>query len=301
MSELVSRHVQAVRMVNSRWLAAVVIVVCFGWSFWPTLRRLWLVWQTAADYSAGQLVPLAAVYLLWRRRHDLTGLDVRPCWWGLAVLALSQAARFLGAYWVSASLERCSLVLAVAGLVLLLAGSQVFWQLRWLLLFLVLALPLPARVHELVSLPMQTMATRGAGFLLELAGLAVIQEGNVLHLDGRTSIAVAEACNGLRMLTAFVIVAAVMAMLVTRPAWQRAGLLISSVPVAIAANVLRLAVTGMVAMALGSTLTERFHDLAGLLMMPLAVAILAAELALFARLVSGGQLQSARRQAAGPR
>jgi exosortase/archaeosortase family protein len=88
------------------------------------------------------------------------------------------------------------------------------------------------------------------------------------------------------MLTAFVVVAATLAFLVKRPRWQKAVLVISSVPVAIICNLARLCITAeLFAMGFGKLAETFFHDFAGLMMMPLAVLILAAELALMKKLV----------------
>ena len=97
---------------------------------------------------------------------------------------------------------------------------------------------------------------------------------------------VAEACSGLRMLTAFVIVAAVLAYVVNRPRWQKLVLIISSIPVAILCNIARVVVTALLFQVAGSDVAEKFfHDFAGWAMMPLAVLILVGELWIMSRLV----------------
>jgi exosortase len=105
-------------------------------------------------------------------------------------------------------------------------------------------------------------------------------------LNGDTPVAVAEACSGLRMLTAFVVVAAFMAFVLRRPAWQRIALVASSVPIAIVCNLVRLVATAELFVLVSSDIGERFfHDFAGLTMMPLAVLMLVGELWLFSVLV----------------
>lgn len=202
------------------------------------------------------------------------------------MILLGQAMRLSGLLFIFESAERYSLVVTGAGVVLLMAGGQVFWRLRWILLFLLLMVPLPGKVHNLISGPLQNVATGGAVFCLELLGISVAREGNVIVLNDAVPLAVAEACSGLRMLTAFIVVAATMAYIVRRPRWQRTVLLISSVPIAIACNLARLVVTAELYLVASSETAERFfHDFAGLTMMPLAVLILIGELALMNRLV----------------
>jgi exosortase/archaeosortase family protein len=81
------------------------------------------------------------------------------------------------------------------------------------------------------------------------------------------------------MLTAFIVVAYTLAYMVNRPKWQKIALMISSIPVAIACNIIRLFVTAELFLVASSKTAEKFfHDFAGLTMMPMAILILACEL-----------------------
>lgn len=257
----------------------VLLAAAGGWSYWPTLVDLVGVWWNDSDYSMGLLVPLVAAGLAWSRRRQLAELR-RPAWgWGLAALAASQAVRLAGVVYHYGTLERWSMLLAVAAVVLLLGGGAVLWNLRWILLFCMLMFPLPHRVHESVSGPLQGLAASGAVFLLEVFGAAVRREGNVIILNESYAVAVAEACSGLRMLMAFVVVAAVFAFMVRRPAWKKGALVVSSAPIAILCNLARLVASAQLMAAARSDLAEHLmHDMAGYVMMPLAVGILALEL-----------------------
>ncbi|MFQ5414775.1 MAG: exosortase/archaeosortase family protein [Phycisphaerae bacterium] len=256
------------------------------WCYWPTILDLVHDWQTNDNYSVGQLVPLACLYLLWHDRKALARCAVVPCWWGVGVILAAQAARAFGLIQLYESAERYALVLTIIGVVLLVAGRHVFGRVKWLLLFLFLMVPLPGRIHNRISDPLQEVATTGAVFTLELFGVAVAREGNVMVLDDTIHVAVAEACSGLRMLTAFVVVACTLAYLVDRPRWQKVALITSSIPVAILCNLIRLFVTAVLFMNTDGAFAQRFfHDFAGLTMMPLAILLLVGELWLLARLV----------------
>lgn len=257
-----------------------------AWSYWSVLVGLNHEWQNNENYSVGQLVPMVALYLVWQERAALRKLELRPCWWGLGVMVLAEAVRAFGLLRLYESAERYALVISVAGLVLLVAGRRVFGQLRWVLAFLLLMVPLPGRVHNLIAGPMQTLATSSAVFVLELFGVTVSREGNIMVLNESVRIAVVEACSGLRMLTAFVVVAAAMAYLVERPRWQKVVLLASSVAVAMVCNLIRLAVTALLFLWADNELAELFfHDFAGWTMMPLAVFILVFELWIMSKVV----------------
>jgi exosortase len=257
------------------------------WSCWPTVADLFKEWQTNEDYSAGQLVPLVAIFFVWVRRKKLRECVYRPCWWGgIALLVLAYAAQMYGLLFMFESARRYSLVLTVAGLVLLVAGWQVFRRVSWILLFLFLMVPLPGRIHNMISGPLQRLATSGSVFILEAFLPRVGQQGNVVMLNENTPMAVAEACSGLRMLTAFIIVAGFIAYMVKRPRWQKATLLASSIPVAVVCNIIRIVATAVLMLMVSTQAGEKFfHDFAGIVMMPCAVLLLFGEIWLMDRLV----------------
>lgn len=272
---------------SSAWVlpGVVLLVAVLLWSYWPVLRRLVNDWRNDDNYSVGALVPVAGLYLLWINRKRLGRCPIRPSLWGLPVILAAEAARWYGLTHLFESAERYAFVLTLWGLVWLVLGTAMFRRLFWILCFLLLMVPLPGKVHNLISNPLQTLASSGAVFMLELMGVAVIPEGNVMVVNGDTPLAVAEACSGLRMLTAFVVVAAVLAFVVHRPPWQRAVLVVSSVPVAIVCNMVRLAATAVLFLVAGNETAQTFfHDFAGLVMMPTAFAILMGELWIMARL-----------------
>jgi len=272
------------------WVSWLLIPAGLIWSYWSTLVELFAFWQTNQDYSVGQLVPLVAGYLIWADRKRLRALPVRVCWWGLTGLVFAQAVRFAGLYYDYVSFERYSFVLTLGSLCWLLFGSAVVRRCGWVLVFLFLMLPLPGRVHTAVTLPLQGFATRSATFVLDMLGYWVVREGNVLQVNENTRAAVAEACNGLRMLSAFVFVAAVLAFLVKRPAWQRAVVVASAIPIAVFANTARLVVTVILCESVDSGLADRFfHDFAGVAMMPVAIALVIGELWLLRWLADGAR------------
>ncbi len=278
---------QTAESAGRSWLPIVLLLGgAILWVYWPVLASLRKEWQTDQNYSVGQLVPFAVLYLLWNDRKRLSGVRCRACWWGIGVIALAQAARLFGLVRLFESAERYALVLTIIGVVLLVTGWEVFWKVRWLLLFLFLMVPLPGRIHNMISGPLQENATAGAVFFLELLGISLTNEGNVIVLNDDVPLAVAEACSGLRMLTAFVVVAFTLAYVVRRPPWQKVALVLSSVPVAIICNTARLVVTALLFLVGSSELANRFfHDFAGFTMMPLAVLMLILELWIMSKLV----------------
>ncbi|MBM4026870.1 MAG: exosortase [Planctomycetes bacterium] len=264
-----------------------IVLAAFLWSFWPTFADLWDVWHRSDEYSSGLLVPFLAGYVLWLRRRELQPTAIRPAlWFGLGAFLVAQAVRGAGTGFYYSSAERVSIVLTLAALVLLVLGWRYLVKVASILLFLCLMLPWPHRIQSAVTLPLQRWSTTAAVFCLELAGYDIRQDGNVIHI-GHASVAVAEACNGLRMITAFFVISGLVALLVKRAWWEKLILLGSSLPIAFLCNTLRLAVTAVAFTLIeGEEWEQRFHDWGGYMMMPVALALVVGELWLLARLTT---------------
>jgi len=267
-------------------LAVLALLSITTWSYWPTGVGLFNAWQSSDDYSAGQLVPLVAVFFIWRKRSVLRHCALVPCWWaGIPLLMVTQIAAIYGLLSFRFSVERYSLVPTIAALILLVLGRRVFRCLFWILLFLFLMFPLPGFLHRMISDPLQRIATTGSVFLLEAVGVPVGQQGNIVILNDDIPMAVAEACSGLRMLTAFIIVAAFVAYVVKRSRLQKAVLVVSSIPIAVISNMIRIFLTAIVMLYVSVEVGEKFfHDFAGLVMMPATVMLIFCELWLMDRL-----------------
>ena len=268
------------------WLAGSLVLIAFLWSYKAGLADLWNIWQRSDEYSSGLLVPFLAVYILWSRRHDIAQCKIRYSVWGLFAFIAAQVVRLFGLFFMYSSAERLSIVLTIAALVLLLFGWQLLRKVSTVLLYLCLMLPWPNRMQAAVTLPLQRWATSSAVFCLEVVGYEVVREGNVIHI-GDVSVAVAEACNGLRMITAFFVISGLVVLLVKRAWWEKLIVLVSSLPIALLCNTVRLAITASFFTVLEGEHWEKiFHDFGGYAMMPLALAAVVAELWLLAKLTT---------------
>jgi exosortase len=261
-----------------KYVAPAAIIIAFMWSYWPGLISLWKVWMQSDEYSSGLLVPFLAIYILWLRRQAISQVPVKPSIWGLFLFLFAQAFRIFGLFFLFSSVEMFSIVLSIAGIVLFLFGCRLFIKISTVLLFLFLMLPWPHRVQAAVSLPLQSLSTSSAVFCLQVMGFDIMREGNIIHI-GNSTVAVAEACNGLRMITAFFVISGLVALLINRTWWEKLIVLISSLPVAFLCNTLRLAITAIFFTIIEGPYWEKvFHDFGGYAMMPLAVAFIVAEL-----------------------
>jgi exosortase len=271
---------------RSLWPVAALLIPTAGlvWAFWTTFADLAQVWKINPQYSHGWLVPLFAAVLLYARRHRLDFAAFTPSVWGVPLLALGVGLRLVGAYYYYAWLDPISLLPTVFG-VGVLVGGRAFARWAWpAVLFLAFMVPLPYRVAIALSGPLQHLATVVSTFFMQILGLPALAEGNVILLNDQR-INIVEACSGLSMLVVFVAMSAAMAIIVARPLVDRLILLVSAIPIAIAANVIRITVTGVLYESVnGATAHAFFHDLAGLLMPVFALGLLWLELKVLGRL-----------------
>lgn len=269
------------------------IAAAFAWCFWPQIADLWQVWLRSDEYSSGLLVPLLAVYVLWVRRAELTNLEIKPgLLAGLALFTAAQGLRFFGLYFMYDSAEKLSLVVSIWAAVLMLWGWRACRKVWPVMIFLLLMLPWPHRIQAAAGLPLQRLATSSAVFSLEAMGYPVVQEGNTIHIED-ISVAVAEACNGLRMITAFFVVSGLVVLVIEQPLWKKAIVLASSLPIAILCNTTRLTVTALAFTKLNGEQWEQvFHDFGGYAMVPLALAAVVLELQILTRLTVPPQEQN---------
>lgn len=282
---------QSQKLRKTVWtsLGACLVFAAFLWSYWPTIAELWKIWGGSDEYSSGLLVPFLAVYLIWSRRADISECRLRPSLWGLLAFLAAQGFRYFGLFFMYSSAERLSLVLSSAALVLFLFGWERFRKLAPILLFLLLMLPLPKRLEAKITLPLQSGATSSAVFCLELLGYEATREGNIIHL-GETTVAVVEACNGLRMVTSFFVITGLVILLVKRSWWEKLIVLMSALPVGLLCNTVRLTITAIAfTMLKGEYWEGVFHDFGGYAMMPLALAVVVLELWILTKMTTAPQ------------
>ena len=185
--------------------------------------------------------------------------------------------------------ENSTLILAIAGLTWSFGSWPLLRRVWPAIAFLVFMLPLPQTLNQLLALPLQSLAATCSTFLLQLTGMWVIQEGNVIYLStghGVEQLDVALACNGLRMLMTLAATVVATVILLPLPRWKRITLLLSIVPIALVSNMARIVATGWAYYFFeGPTAKHWAHDFAGWLMMPLGLALVWLDLRIMSWLV----------------
>ena len=240
----------------------------------PTLRDLVLDWYHDGNYSHGFLIPLISAYFLWHKRQSLAAIPKRVDRVGL-ILVIAAMALFVVA---NAGAEyftlRLSFILTLLGLVFYVFGRSVV-RLAWFEIgLLVFMIPIPYVVYYAATFPLQLLVSKVTASLLVLLGADVVRQGNIIHLAG-VSLEVAEACSGMRSLMTLLALGAIYAQVSQTRSAAKVILFLSSIPIAIAANVARVLATSLLAYAVGGEVTqEPLHTIMGLLVFVVAFVAL---------------------------
>ena len=243
--------------------------------YWAVLRDLARQWWSDPDYGHGFLVPLFSALLLWRERDRLRALTPRGASAGLALLMLGAGALLVGDIAAENFLMRTSLIIILGGLVLFHLGPEVLRVVAFPLAFLFFMVPLPAILLYAITFPLQNLAATQAARALDLLGIPVLLDGNVIHLS-QISLGVTEACSGIRSLISLVAGAAAWAWLMLPGGWVAVVFVASAVPITILANAGRVVATGLIGQWFGVDYAAGFfHDLAGWVVYLFALACLA--------------------------
>jgi exosortase len=231
-------------------------------------------WRNDPNASHGFLVPLLSAYFVWERFPILVRLHPQPQWYGLLLLCLGLSMLFLGELGAELFLMRASLLVVLTGLLWYICGWPYVRTLAFPLAFLWFMIPPPAILLNMITLPLQLLATRLSTVALQFVQLPVYREGNVIFLPHAT-LEVVEACSGIRSLVSLLALAVVFAYLTQRRRCMQWLLVLSALPIALVANAFRIWGTGMLAHWYGAQVAEGFyHTFAGWLVFVVALGLL---------------------------
>src|SRR5215472_4007727 len=220
-------------------LAAVALVLLFR----NTFVYLYFVWHRE-EYSHGFLIPLVSAYLLWQRRHLLEPATFRGSWAGVAVAAAGIAILLLGTVASITTVDTYAFVIVLLGTALAVMGWQAFRIALVPLALLFLMNPIPNFFYYNLSAELQLISSQIGVALMRLSGVSVFLEGNVIDL-GSYQLQVAEACSGLRYLFPLMTLGVIIAYLFRGPTWMRWLLFLSTVPITIVMNSVRIGLIGV--------------------------------------------------------
>ena len=259
-------------------LPLLAVATAFLALFWPTFG--WMAERfNASDsfYSHGWLVPLVGAWLVWQRRPILCRLALRPAYDGLLLLVPAVILHLLAVWSRLHAVSGLMAVVAVAGLVWTCWGREALAALRFPIAFLLFMVPLPGILLIGISFHLKLAAASLATTLLQLIRIPAVQEGSFIRLPQLTML-IDDTCSGLRSLLSLAALATLWASWLPAQTglWRRLAVAAASIPIALAANMVRILVLTVIALIWGRAAAEGFlHYGSGIVVFGVALAALA--------------------------
>jgi exosortase len=264
-----------------------ICLILFCMLFRDSLYHFAFIWRTDDNYSHGFLVPFLSLYFASQvaRRGPVpihSGVVV-----GSALVGTAIVGRLLTVLLPIPFLADLALLFGLAGIFALLLGAEALRQYWFVFFFLVFMVPLPVAMYSRLASPLQLLASKVASMVMNATGVPVLREGNRMTLPGGAQLFVAEACSGMRQMTGFLALTAAVAYLTLRPAWYKAIVVLSALPIALTANVARVVLTGYIMHFLNPQYASgTYHTLEGMLLMGFGLLLLNSLCSLLSALAS---------------
>src|SRR5919202_5835421 len=247
----------------------VLLIGCYA----PILYRMGVQGATDENMVHGFFVPILAGYIAWQRRDILAAIPRQPNAWGLVLVvwaAFQALAATLGAELFTA---RLSFVIALVGVILYLGGTRWVKALGFPLALLLFMIPIPAIIYAALTLRLQGLASQLGEVMISMMGIPVLRAGNTLQLPSQT-LDIAEACSGIRSLLSLGFLSLVYAYFTDKRVWMRWALLAATIPIAIGANGIRVAVTGLLSEINTKLAQGAYHEGEGYIVFAVALVAL---------------------------
>lgn len=264
------------------FLAAILAGVFLVGSFYPVLSDVAIKCWTNDDYSHGVLLPFVSLALFWLKRDELIprvkeafAEDLKFSWLGFLLLAFGLgidvfaevSGQLLFVRWIA-------FFFVAVGFVCLIFGTKAGLIFAPLILLNFMARPIPESIVPILFNPLQVLAANIGGSTLEMLGVPVYMQGNIIEVPG-LRLLVEEACSGMRSVVSLLTVACIVTYLVNLRFFGFVFISVIAVVVAIILNILRVTLTGILAHFVDQELaTGFFHEFTGMVVFIVGLAIL---------------------------
>ena len=281
--------------VSRKLYQPLAIAVAVVFVYFTVLLKLGGDWWNDENYSHGLMIPFVIGYILWQERSRFSEAQASPAaLWGVIGVGVSLVLLWAGVAGAELFIQRVSLVLMIAGVLIYFWGFRLLRLIAVPLSLLILSIPIPQIVFNRIAFPLQLFASRCAVGAMSFLNIPVLRQGNIIELmplgaSEPKRLAVVEACSGIRSLMTLVTLAVVYAYF-TKPGvgptdaakraeksqtkvyatlrrftfWRALILVLAAVPIAILTNALRVSGTGVLAHYYGTRVADGFfHTFSG--------------------------------------
>lgn len=266
-----------VNLINkSNWslfLSFAVLLGAFSLQYHADFAKLLTKWNSE-DFSYCWLVPFVFLYLVYTKRLFLKRVALRPSITGLVVLFFSGVLYLAGQLGSIETLVYVAIWVAVIGLALSLLGIEVVKNLAFPFLILAFIVPLPPFLNNLFTFNLKLISSALSVKMMRMVGLSVFLEGNVIDL-WVTKLQVVDACSGLRYVYPLFLMGFLFAYLFHKKWWERAIIVLGTIPISVVSNALRIAITGYLTLKVSREVADSFfHGFSGWLIFMVSLVFL---------------------------
>ncbi|NKE72106.1 exosortase W [Candidatus Manganitrophus noduliformans] len=257
------------------WLQSALLAGAVLFCYAGLFASLVQTWWSNDVYSHGFLVPFISLYIVWLRRGNLVNLPLASNYvWGLPVVLAGLTLRLGGNAGGVLLAEEFSLIITVAGMVLLLLGVAFLKVLWFPITYLLFMLPSWGIMIDRLHFPFQKFSAILGTAMLQMIGVPAFRQSIFIELPNIT-LEVAKVCSGVSYLIAILAMAVALASIVLR-SWPRKILLVGgAVVIGILTNSLRIAFIGALSYhQISESLHGPYHILQGLVVSQIGFVVL---------------------------
>jgi len=203
--------------------------------------------------SHGVFVPFLSGIFLWMNRNSLREIELRYDYLGIPLLLIGAFFPLLniGTYHI----QFLSLIVFVAGLIIIHFGRKYFKEMAFALLFLITMIPLPVHIHSALANYTRTISFGGSSWIISLFGIPFSKEGLLIHLPDAV-LKVNLGCSGIRYLISFFVFGIAYSYLYRKTTWSRLTIIGLTIPISLLASIFRLTAIFLLTYIFGPHMAE---------------------------------------------
>lgn len=248
----------------------IIFISMVGIFYYNTIGWLVESWINNVYYSHGFLVPLISGYIIWNMRKDLSVVEKKTAHAGLGLFVFGILLHGIGVLYTIRFVSGISLIVTITGMVWYLFGWEFLNKIKFPVLFLLLMIPVP--FVDLIAPPAQSISAIASTGVANLVGIPVQMDGLVLNIPAG-AFEVGLPCSGINSIISLLTIAAIYAFILEGGMAMKLIIVISSVPLALAGNILRIVSVLAVANIYGQEAAlDYFHDFSSLLLFSIALS-----------------------------
>jgi len=248
------------------------ILILFTASFFPVFLKMVARWDSDDSSYCYLIIPIF-IYLCWDRKDSFKFNEFSWSFLGISPLLLSIALIIAGELGSVETILYTGLFGCIVSIILVLYGKRIY-HLMFPIFFLCFIVPLPPFINRILTFKLRVAASFISTKLLQLTGVTVLREGNILDL-GVNKLQVVDACSGLRYLIPMLLMAILVGYFFNKVKWHRFLLIALVIPLSVFVNSFRIFATGLLTVNGYQQFAQDFyHDLSGWLIFMIAGGIL---------------------------